>query len=285
MRRWNTSGNMFVSRSGRWLIFLSLSIFVHLLILSLNNTSMDRKDGRSMNVNKISISLMPRPFATEDDGPKAVSSAEPVSESVEKSTSQNAPELMQESSTRQPESPASESLEPRSVFSEEGPAAVQIQEKSRKATPESPQVKAQPLAEKIDPKDFSHQGGATSLLWKSDFSVDAGKEMAAVEERGGLEVLPEPEEIRALPLYQHNPRPEYPEVARRRGYEGTVEFELLVLVDGTVDDISMAKSSGHRSLDRAARKVLSFWRFSPALSSGVPVESRVSVPITFSLDN
>jgi len=88
----------------------------------------------------------------------------------------------------------------------------------------------------------------------------------------------------ALPCYDQNPKPVYPEVARRRGWEGTVLFEVLVLKDGHVGKVKMLQSSAYRSLDRAARKSLRHWVFKPASSFGVAVDSRVAIPIAFVLD-
>jgi TonB family protein len=89
----------------------------------------------------------------------------------------------------------------------------------------------------------------------------------------------------ALPCYDENPPPEYPEVARRRGWAGIVQFEVQVLKSGRVGHLDILASSGYKRLDRAARKSVSRWIFKPATSFGVPVESRVVVPISFVLDN
>jgi len=87
----------------------------------------------------------------------------------------------------------------------------------------------------------------------------------------------------ALPCYADNPPPEYPEVARRRGWEGTVKFEVQVLETGRVGQLNILEPSGHESLDRAARRSIRRWVFKPATSLGVPVASRVVVPIDFVL--
>ena len=88
----------------------------------------------------------------------------------------------------------------------------------------------------------------------------------------------------ALPCYALNPKPIYPAVARLRGLEGTVLFEVLVLESGRVGELRMVESSGYRSLDRAARKAIKGWVFKAATSFGVAVDSRVGVPINFGLD-
>ena len=85
----------------------------------------------------------------------------------------------------------------------------------------------------------------------------------------------------ALPCYAGNPLPEYPEVARRRGWQGIVQFEVLVLKNGRVGGLKMLVSTGYRSLDNAARKAINHWKFQPATSFGMPIDSRVIVPVDF----
>ena len=87
----------------------------------------------------------------------------------------------------------------------------------------------------------------------------------------------------ALPRYDVNPPPHYPQVAKLRGWEGKVVFEALIRKNGRVGRLKIKTSSGYRSLDTAARKAISRWKFSPATSFGLPKESEVEIPITFSL--
>ena len=89
--------------------------------------------------------------------------------------------------------------------------------------------------------------------------------------------------VDAVPRYADNPKPEYPEVARRKGWAG--EVHLLVRVDevGAVDRISVSRSSGYSALDRAARRAVRLWRFIPATNAGQRVSSEVVVPIDFRL--
>ncbi|WP_031372513.1 energy transducer TonB [Lysobacter antibioticus] len=82
-----------------------------------------------------------------------------------------------------------------------------------------------------------------------------------------------------------NPPPSYPPQAVREGLTGVVELEILVGIDGKPIDVSIVRSSGHRLLDQAARKVvLNRWTFQPAMSNGQPVQARGRVPIEFKLD-
>ncbi|WP_175498284.1 energy transducer TonB [Desulfuromusa kysingii] len=87
----------------------------------------------------------------------------------------------------------------------------------------------------------------------------------------------------ALPHYEDNPPPRYPDVAKLRGWEGTVVFKATILENGRVERLKIMTSSGYRSLDSAARKAISRWTFTPATTFGVAVESVVEIPISFSL--
>lgn len=87
----------------------------------------------------------------------------------------------------------------------------------------------------------------------------------------------------AVPRYADNPKPEYPAIARSKGWSG--EVKLLVRVDkiGDVDRISVSRSSGYAALDRAARRAVRLWRFIPAIKAGFKVASEVLIPINFRL--
>jgi protein TonB len=87
----------------------------------------------------------------------------------------------------------------------------------------------------------------------------------------------------AVPLYLKNPPPEYPSVARRRGYEGTVVLEVFVDREGRVLDLSLFQSSGHNVLDRAAMQAVRGWLFEPARRGEETVDMWVKVPLTFRL--
>jgi protein TonB len=86
-----------------------------------------------------------------------------------------------------------------------------------------------------------------------------------------------------MPLYKSNPRPDYPGVARRRGYEGTVVLSVFVTGEGTVGDIELAESSGYLVLDRSALRAVKEWKFVPATKNGRKVDVWVKVPVTYRL--
>ena len=82
--------------------------------------------------------------------------------------------------------------------------------------------------------------------------------------------------------YADAPAPRYPPRALREGRSGLVILEVLVDVDGLPVDVTVAQSSGHRDLDRAAQpQVLEAWRFRPAMRNGVAVRAIGRVPVEF----
>jgi protein TonB len=83
--------------------------------------------------------------------------------------------------------------------------------------------------------------------------------------------------------YLHNPAPEYPDFARRRGWEGTVVLRVRVRANGAPSEIQIEQSSGRDVLDTAARQAVARWTFVPAKRGDVAEEGWVSVPIGFSL--
>lgn len=89
--------------------------------------------------------------------------------------------------------------------------------------------------------------------------------------------------IPALPRYRDNPPPDYPQSARRRGYEGLVVLSVTVGTDGRAREITVKGSSGYELLDRAALDAVRRWRFDPATRRGVPFVMTVDVPVRFEL--
>jgi len=88
----------------------------------------------------------------------------------------------------------------------------------------------------------------------------------------------------AFPLENFNRPPEYPRVARQRGWEGDVMLWVRVDRLGRVSQSGVEASSGFALLDRSALRTVRGWRFQPAHHKGIPVESHVRVPISFRLE-
>lgn len=90
--------------------------------------------------------------------------------------------------------------------------------------------------------------------------------------------------VEAIPHYRSNPLPEYPRLARKKHWEGVVWLLVDVSVDGSVEDLEVEKTCGHKILDRAARRTVKRWQFSPATRGGLPVSSQVRIPVRFRLE-
>ena len=83
--------------------------------------------------------------------------------------------------------------------------------------------------------------------------------------------------------YLKNPAPEYPSLAQRRGWEGTVMLRVHVLANGKPGEIQIQKSSGRQQLDDAALNAVKQWSFVPAKQGDVAQDGWVSVPINFKI--
>lgn len=85
------------------------------------------------------------------------------------------------------------------------------------------------------------------------------------------------------PVLVETVEPEYPTEARF--VEGRVVLDLLVGVDGRVTDIRIKKSSGYKSMDKAAMKAAAKFRYLPAIRDGMVTAERTTVAIRFQLTN
>ena len=80
-----------------------------------------------------------------------------------------------------------------------------------------------------------------------------------------------------------NPKPAYPPEARQQRQQGRVIVAVQVSAEGRATSVSLVRSSGFPQLDAAAVEGVRRWTFTPAQAVGVPIPSRVEVPVTFNL--
>jgi TonB family protein len=85
------------------------------------------------------------------------------------------------------------------------------------------------------------------------------------------------------PKYVENPKPVYPQEARRKGYEGEVVLRVEVLSNGRVGEIEVKSSSGYDLLDRSALTTVKEWKFIPAKKGEAPIPLWVNIPVKFQL--
>ena len=142
----------------------------------------------------------------------------------------------------------------------------------KKPAPAEKVVKKKKVAEKKKEK-------TVEKVKKRDDSLALKK-----EEKSAPEEEPEEAYASARPSYGFTPRPGYPAVAIRRGYEGSVLLNVRVLPNGKPEEVTVFKSSGHKVLDNAALKAVKKWKFVPAQRGFKAVSSWVKVPIEFRLE-
>jgi protein TonB len=78
--------------------------------------------------------------------------------------------------------------------------------------------------------------------------------------------------------------PTYPYEMRRNGVEGTVLVGFICDTDGNVRDAYVLKSD-HREFDAPAVQAVSNWKFRAGKRGGKTVNTKMSVPIVFSLNS
>lgn len=77
---------------------------------------------------------------------------------------------------------------------------------------------------------------------------------------------------------------EYPVEMWNQGVEGRALLRVLVNVEGGVDSVMLAESSGHGALDSAAMAGVRAMAFAPARRNGEPLRAWADVPVRFSTD-
>lgn len=86
------------------------------------------------------------------------------------------------------------------------------------------------------------------------------------------------------PVVILNTPPNYPETARRAGWEGRVTVRVEVSADGVPTAVALGKSSGYGVLDQAALRAVKSWRFQPRSIGGEAMAGVVEVPVNFALN-
>lgn len=81
-----------------------------------------------------------------------------------------------------------------------------------------------------------------------------------------------------------NCKVEYPKASLMNEEQGTVSMSFLVNPDGVVADSKVNKSSGYKSLDKAAIKALSACKFKPGTKDGHLAQTWASVDYAWKLN-
>jgi len=78
-------------------------------------------------------------------------------------------------------------------------------------------------------------------------------------------------------------KPPYPEAARRRQEQGTVDLVIKVLANGNVGEIRVKTGSGSQLLDDTAATEARGWQFAPGRRGPKAVDAWVEIPVRFQL--
>ena len=81
----------------------------------------------------------------------------------------------------------------------------------------------------------------------------------------------------------HQVMPEYPELARQAGVQGTVVLDTVVSGEGTVTQVKVV--SGPEPLSQAAMDAVRWWRYEPYFVDGQPAAVETTVAVDFRLAN
>lgn len=144
--------------------------------------------------------------------------------------------------------------------------------------PDREATQARPQKAPVDPLPAASQSPAPTSSAKASESATSGAAQSDTKAPAAGSY-----EGPKVAAYLHNPKPEYPPMAKRREWEGRVILKVRVLASGTAGEVSVATSSGHEILDESALEAVRHWRFVPAKRGGQPVDSWVNVPLNFSL--
>ncbi|MBI3934454.1 MAG: energy transducer TonB [Acidobacteria bacterium] len=79
----------------------------------------------------------------------------------------------------------------------------------------------------------------------------------------------------------YQPKPIYPELARRIRVQGTVRLQAIISQDGSIENLTVL--SGHPLLIPAALDAVGQWRYQPTLLNGQPVEVETTIDVNFTL--
>jgi protein TonB len=143
-----------------------------------------------------------------------------------------------------------------------------------------------PPAEPVLAKTEATEPGA--VIGSAEGSVDGTGVVGGVKGGTGAVLAPPPPPPPIVQAhegagYLKNPRPPYPELAQRRGWEGEVLLRVRVTPAGKVEGAVVRRSSGREVLDEAAIAAVRSWTFVPAHQGSTSIAGSVDVPIVFKL--
>jgi periplasmic protein TonB len=91
------------------------------------------------------------------------------------------------------------------------------------------------------------------------------------------------EDLDDKPVATSRAAPRYPSEMRRNGIAGTVLLRFIVDNRGDVTDVEVV-STDHSEFGRAASEAMLRWKFKPGMKNGRRVNTRMEMPMTFSME-
>ncbi len=86
-----------------------------------------------------------------------------------------------------------------------------------------------------------------------------------------------------LPIARFQTNPVYPKDLREAGIEGEAVVEMVVGTSGDVAGLRIVRAT-HKEFAAAAALAVVKWKFRPGEIDGIPVNTRMQVPIVFKLN-
>jgi protein TonB len=87
-----------------------------------------------------------------------------------------------------------------------------------------------------------------------------------------------------VPVNDDECKTDYPRMSLANEEQGTVSMRLLVSAGGDVKDSKIDKSSGFKSLDKAAVRSLTACKFKPGSKNGSPADTWTRVDYAWKID-
>lgn len=147
-----------------------------------------------------------------------------------------------------------------------------------------------PDQQPVTPPGIDHPAGSSSAQEQGTSApapaIPVNSTPALASNSSGKAAVPGPvkgQGSEVKPVYKETPEPQYPALARRMGYQGTVELQVLVGRKGTVEELHIVRSSGYPVLDNSAQAAVQRWSFEPGTRDTVQEAMWIKIPVHFRL--
>lgn len=158
-----------------------------------------------------------------------------------------------------------------------------------KVVPNKDTPKTKPVVSTQTPPEVAHKEQASPdpapVIEKTEAVVSEQAAVAADTKANGNPTVSSAPETESKCQYAYNPEPEYPAIAKSRGWQGKVKLRVRVSAGGAISNIEIEQTSGHEILDEAAIETVKKYQFIPAKQGDTAVACAVIVPITFRISH